>query len=184
MKSSEGVRYPSLVLLKRLLSQSYSGTFYPKELQELHLTEDRVYRPLDYVTEGSSPPTQRSWGTMTGRGTPGTSPELAEPLMSCSKGCHRRATSPMGWGDTSSWVNGRHSPSTPHQSHYRFRENYCPQKHGTHSGKLERTFFGLCKICYGIFRWRSKDRRREISNWTGEEQMWKNTEESDKKTWT
>lgn len=62
MKSLEGIRYHSLVLLKSLLSQSYSGTFYPKELQEVNLNEDRVYRLLGYVTEGSPWEAGELWG--------------------------------------------------------------------------------------------------------------------------
>lgn len=57
---------------------------------------------LGYVIDGSSPRTQRSRGTMTGRGTPITSPEPAEPLT----GLLPR----LSWGATSPTVNGRGSP--------------------------------------------------------------------------
>lgn len=140
------------------------------------------------MTEGSSPQTQRSRGKTTGRGTPVTASEPAELLVGLLQGlllgCLKGATSLMGWGDTPSWVNGRHSPSTPHQSHYRLRENCCLQEHGTHYGKLERTFLELFKTYCGMFRGRTRDRGRERLSWAGENKCGKIQKKGDKRSWT
>lgn len=92
---------------------------------------------------------------MTGRGTSVTSPELSEPLTGLLQGLSQ----------------GSHEP---HGQWERVPINSL-QEHGTHCGKLEKNTLRLCKTYYGMFRARTKDRER--TNWTGEEQVWRNIEE-------
>lgn len=67
---------------------------------------------LGGATDGSSLRTQRRRGTMTGRGTPTTSPQPAEPLMGLLPRLSQGATSPQSmptslWGHTGH-MQGRH----------------------------------------------------------------------------
>lgn len=185
MKSPGEVRYSSPVLLKRLQSHSYLGTFYPKELQEVNLNEDRVYRLLGYVTDGSSPRTQRSRSTMTGRGTPVTALELAEPLMSLPQGLPQVRHQPhglRGHPQLSQWkILPISSPSIPFTDSGGITAH---REHGTHYGKLERTFWGCARLTMGCLGEGPKTGEGKDQIGLGRNQYGRIQKKRDKRSWT
>lgn len=177
MKSSEGVRYTFLVLLKRLLSQSYAWTFYPKELPRNEPKRGQSLQTVSLCNWRLIPMNTKEQRHNDRQGNPSNRTRAGWATD--------RVAPRAGPGEPPApWVAGitpaESMEDTPHQ---------LPINPITDSERITayrsmgltmgswKEHFGVCKTYYGMFKGRTKDTGRERSNWTGEEQVWENTEE-------
>lgn len=160
------------------------GPFIPKNFQEMNLNEDRVYRLLAYVTEGSSPRTQRSRGTMTGRGTPVAAPELAEPLAGLLPGLAQGSHQPhwlQGYPQLSQWKTlPINSPSIQLQS---LRE-LLPTGAWDSLWEVGKNILGFARLTMGCLREGPKTQEGKDQTGLGRNKCGKKQKKGDKRSWT
>lgn len=114
---------------------------------------------------------------MTGRGTPVTAPEPAELLMCLLQGLSQGSHQPHRLGEhlpLSQWKTvAINSPSIPLHT----QRELLPTEAWDLLWKVGKNMLGSRKTYYGMFRGKTRESGKERSNWTGEKQVWKNTEE-------